>query len=385
MSGSQPTILQLFLSFLRLGIIAFGGPAMIAHIQKMAVEKEHWLDDSSFRAGVVLCQMIPGATAMQTTAYVGLRSQGIGGAAASFIGFGLPAFMIMMLLSALYQLTHNIPAVVSGFNGLQAMVVAIVAHATLTFGQSWLKDWRGVLIALAAASMFGLGVHPILVILLAALCGLGLRDKRPLSDVGVDSVEKPYSMKPLLAILLLTAVTFVLLFLLKRRWFDLAFLMARIDLFAFGGGFSALPLMFNEVVYRQAWMDSLTFLSGIALGQITPGPIVITATFIGYLRDGISGGIIATVFIFLPSFLMVVATLPYYDRLRSSHYSNRALQGILYSFVGLLLSVTVRFALNIPWDFSRIFLACGALAALLLGVDLLWAVLIGALVSAFVL
>jgi chromate transporter len=291
----------------------------------------------------------------------------------------------MMVLSALYRLTHNIPAVLSGFNGLQAMVVAIVAHAVLTFGQSWLKDLRGVLIALSAALMFGFGVHPILVIVVAALCGVGIRDKRPLSDAGVGSVEKPYSMKPLLVILLSTAVIVVLLFLLKRRWFDLAFLMARIDLFAFGGGFSALPLMFNEVVYRQAWMDSLTFLNGIALGQITPGPIVITATFIGYLRDGISGGVIATVFIFLPSFLMVVATVPYYDRLRSSHYFNRALQGILYSFVGLLLSTAVRFALNIPWDFTRIFLACGALAALLLKVELPWVVLIGAIISVFVL
>jgi chromate transporter len=274
--------------------------------------------------------------------------------------------------------------VVSLFSGLQVMVVAIMAHAAFTFGKSWLKDWRGVSVALVAAVMFGFGVHPILVILVAAFGGLGIRDQRFVWNASVDHVEKPSPLKPLLFILLFTALILVLLFLFQRRWFDLAFLMVRIDLFAFGGGFSALPLMFNEVVYQQAWMDSLTFLNGIALGQITPGPIVITATFIGYLRDGLTGGVIATVFIFLPSFLMVVATVPYYDRLRSSPSFKRALQGILYSFVGLLLSVTVHFALDIPWDFARIVLACGAFAALLFEVELIWVLITGGLISVFV-
>jgi len=379
-----PSLRDLFASFFKLGVTAFGGPAMIAHIREMAVGKKHWLDDSSFRAGVALCQMIPGATAIQSAAYVGLRSGGIGGAAVSFIGFGLPAFLIMMIFSALYVQTQNIAAVVSAFTGLQVMVIAIVAQASFTFGKSWLRDWQGVFIALAAAAMFGFGMNPILVILVAALAGLGLLDGKQVWDTKVDPTGKLYSLKPLLFILLLTGLTSILLFLFQRRWFDLAFLMARIDLFAFGGGFSALPLMFAEVVQRRAWMDGLTFLNGIALGQITPGPIVITATFIGYLRDGIMGGILATVFIFLPSFLMVVVTVPYYDRLRYSPYFNRALQGILYSFVGLLLSVTVRFALHIPWDFIRLFLGCGTLALLFFKVELLWIVLSGLLISVLV-
>jgi chromate transporter len=382
--AKEPSLRDLFVSFFKLGVTAFGGPAMIAQIREMAVGKKQWLDDSSFRAGVALCQMIPGATAMQSAAYVGLRSRGIGGAAASFIGFGLPAFLTMMIFSTLYLQTQKIAAVVSAFTGLQVMVIAIVAKASFTFGKNWLRDWQGVFIALAAAAMFGFGMNPILVILVAALGGLGLLDKKQVWEVQVDPTGKPYSLKPLLFILLFTGLTYILLFLFQRRWFDLAFLMARIDLFAFGGGFSALPLMFAEVVQRRAWMDGLTFLNGIALGQITPGPIVITATFIGYLRDGLIGGVLATVFIFLPSFLMVVSTVPYYDRLRHSPYFNRALQGILYSFVGLLLSVTVRFALHIPWDFIRLFLGCGTLALLFLKVELVWIVLFGILISVFV-
>ena len=115
-----PSLSDLFIAFLRLGATAFGGPAMIAYIRKMAVEKKHWLDESSARDGVALCQTIPGATAMQMSAYIGFRTRGVGGAAASFIGFGLPAFLFMMILSALYARTHTLPAVVSAFNGLQA-------------------------------------------------------------------------------------------------------------------------------------------------------------------------------------------------------------------------------------------------------------------------
>jgi len=379
--SKTPSIQELFGSFFRLGLTAFGGPAMVAQIRKIAVGKKEWLSDASFRDGVALCQMVPGATAMQAAAYVGLRSRGIGGAAASFIGFGLPACILMLILSALYARAHALPAVVSVFSGLQVVVVAIVAHAAFTFGKTWLKDWKGALIALVAAVMFGFGVHPIEVILFAGLCGLGLYHRQIFPAAEASDDREPYSLKPLPVILLITALAFVLLFLFQRQFFDLAFLMTKVDLFAFGGGFSSLPLMFNEVVNVRAWMDSLTFLDGIALGQVTPGPIVITATFIGYLQYGLPGGVIATVFIFLPSFLMVVGTVPYYDRLRSSPYFNRALRGILFSFVGLLLSVTIRFGLNVPWDAIRIILAGGTFAALFFNAKLIYPVIAGIAVS----
>lgn len=379
--GKTPTIQELLFSFLRLGVTAFGGPAMLAEIRKMAVGKKEWLSEASFRDGTGLCQMIPGATAMQAAAYVGLRSRGIGGAAAAYIGFGLPACILMLILSALYVRAHALPAVVSVFSGLQVVVVAIVAHAAFTFGKTWLKDGKGVLVALAAAVMFGFGVHPIGVILMAGLFGLGLYHRETFPAGAASDGRSSYSLKPLLWILVVAALAFILLFLFHRRLFDLAFLMTKVDLFAFGGGFSSVPLMFNEVVHVRAWMDSLTFLDGIALGQITPGPIVITATFIGYMQDGVTGGIIATVAIFLPSFLMIAGMVPYYDRLRSSPWFHRALRGILYSFVGLLLSVTIRFALNVPWDAIRIILAGGAFAALFFNVKLIYPVIAGIAVS----
>jgi chromate transporter len=379
--GTTPTIRELFLSFFMLGLTAFGGPAMIAEIRKTAIGKKEWLSESSFRDGAALCQMVPGATAMQAAAYVGLRSRGIGGAAASFIGFGLPASILMLILSALYARAHALPAVVSVFSGLQVVVVAIVAHAAFTFGKTWLIDWKSVLIALTAAVMFGFGVHPIGVILIAGLCGLGFYYRQTFPAAVASNDQKSYSLKPLVWILLIAALAFILLFLFQRRFFDLAFLMTKVDLFAFGGGFSSVPLMFNEVVHVRAWMDGLTFLDGIALGQVTPGPIVITATFIGYMQYGLVGSVIATVAIFLPSFLIIAGMVPYYDLLRLSPWFHWALRGILFSFVGLLLSVTIRFALNVPWEAIRIILAGGTFAALFFNVKLIYPVIIGILVS----
>jgi chromate transporter len=383
--NKNPSLTHLFTSFLRLGATSFGGPAMVAYIRKMAVDQKHWLDEDSFRYGVALCQTIPGATAMQTSAYVGLKVRGVAGAFASFVGFGLPAFIIMMALSALYVRTFSLPAVVSAFNGLQAIIVAIVANATVSFGMTYLKKWRDIIIAIAAASMFGLGVNPIMVILFAALLGIVLSNRQTLPQQASDSASKSCFVRPVLLILSAAAIGFVILFFVHRGLFDLAILMFRIDLFAFGGGFASVPIMFHEIVDVRSWMDGLTFLNGIALGQVTPGPIVITATFIGYLLYGPVGGVIATISVFLPSFLIVVGIAPYFDKLRTSLYFNKAIGGILCSFVGLLLSVTIRFALNIPWDFPRIILTGAAFVALLSKVDILWVVLIGTVISVVIL
>jgi len=383
--GSQnPSLSHLFISFLRLGATAFGGPAMVAYIRKMAVEKKRWIDEQSARDGVALCQTIPGATAMQMSAYVGLRAKGVAGAAASFIGFGLPAFLFMMILSALYARTHTLPAVVSIFNGLQAIVIALVANATLSFGRISIRNWKNVINAMVAAGLFGLKVNPILVIIVAAFLGMVLYGKRPHPAV-VNPGDKTHAPKSLFLILSVTAVGFGTFYFLDRKLFDLATLMFRIDLFAFGGGFASVPLMFYEVVQVHSWVDGPTLLNGIVLGQVTPGPIVITATFIGYLLKGPLGGLLATVCVFLPSFMIVVGIVPYFDRLRSSPYFKKVISGILCSFVGLLLTVTIRFALDIPWDVLRILLSSAAFVALILKVDILWVVLIGTVISLIVL
>jgi chromate transporter len=358
---------------------------MIAHIREIAVERNKWLDDQSFRDGVALCQVVPGATVMQMAAYVGLTVRGVSGAAASFIGFGLPACLLMMTLTALYTKTHSVPVAISVFNGLQAMIVAVVANAAMTFGRSSLKNWRDVIIAGTAAAIFGLGVNPIAVILLTALMGLVLNHGHLQASVKGASEKTPQARRSIWFVVLFAASGFALLYLMNRELFDLAAIMARIDLFAFGGGFASVPIMYHEIVSVRSWMDGPTFMNGIVLGQATPGPIVITATFVGYLLYGPLGGLIATISVFLPSFLILVIITPYFARLRTSFYFSRAIGGILCSFVGLLLTVTIDFALKIPWDLPRILLMGAAFVALVLKIDLIWIIPVGAAISLFIL
>jgi chromate transporter len=381
-SLSRPSLFELFRSFFRLGLTAFGGPSMVAYIRKMSVDQKGWLDKETFNQGVALCQMIPGATAMQSTAYVGLRTRGVRGAAVSFISFGLPAFLMMMVAAAAYTYTHNLSVVVSAFSGLQAIIVALIANATLSFGRTTLKSWRHFVIAGAAAALFGLNISPFIVILASAVGGfLLIKSKHSTSDSATYTTQIPSTIRAIMWILCAVVLALLLLFFFRADLFNLSTLFLRIDLFAFGGGFASVPLMYNEVVEVRHWMNNATFLNGIALGQVTPGPIVITATFIGYLLYGPVGGVIATISIFLPSFILVVGIAPYFDRLRSSRYFNQVIQGVLCSFVGLLFTVTIRFALNVHWDIPHVLLGVAAMIALLLKVDILWVVLAGILLS----
>jgi chromate transporter len=382
---NHPSLTSLFLSFLKLGATAFGGPAMIPYIGRMAVEHRRWLDEQTFRDGVALCQTIPGATAMQVSAYLGFRARGVAGAAVSFIGFGLPAFLLMVGLSAFYVRSHTLPPVAAVFHGLQTIVVAIVANATVSFGKTSLKSVRDGIIAVVAAAMFGLKVSPILIILMTALLGFMVYKRDSVPSLSISSAQQSSSTKPLLIILSVAALSFVALFLAERRLFDLAAIMFWIDLFAFGGGFASVPLMFHEFVEARSWMNGQTFLNGIALGQITPGPIVITATFVGYMVYGPIGAIVATISVFLPSFLIVIGVVPYFDRWRNSVYFTKAVGAIFCSFVGLLLTVTFRFASDISWDVPRAVLATAAFIALLWKVEIIWIVLAGTVVSMFLL
>jgi chromate transporter len=384
-SAHRPFSSSLFLSFLRLGLTAFGGPAMVAYIREMAVNRRKWLDEETFKDGVVLCQSIPGATAMQTAAYVGLRTKGIPGAFSSFVGFGLPAFILMLALSSLYARYHELPRIISLFNGLQVIVVAIVANATYSFGKGTFKNYKDIILAIAASVLLWAGVSPFIVIIGAAFAGIMLLRSGGGIPLSTGGKESRFNAKHFFVLILILPLMLFSLYLVNRKLFYLAELMMRIDLFAFGGGFASVPLMLHEIVDVRGWIDSKTFMDGIALGQVTPGPIVITSTFVGYLIHGIAGAIVGTVAIFTPSFLMVIGLTPVLDKLKSSPFFFRATKGILASFVGLLFFVTIKFVLAISWDYIRVILACAALAALLKKVDILHVVLTGSLISLLIL
>jgi len=240
----------------------------------------------------------------------------------------------MLLLAIFYVQTSNLPVITSAFNGLQVIIVSIVANAAITFGRTSIKNWQGAAIAMVAAVLFGFGINPIFVILLAAVAGILLYLKQP-SPIVPSPARRLSTYRPVLITIAVVIAGFAVLFFTDRRLFDLAALMFRIDLFAFGGGFASVPLMFHEVVNVFGWMDGKTFLNGIALGQISPGPIVITATFIGYILYGLLGGVIATISVFMPSFLIVAGVAPYFDKLRGFPYFNKAVNGVLMCMTNL--------------------------------------------------
>ncbi len=347
-----------------------------------------WLSEESFADGTALCQSIPGATAMQTAAYVGLRARGVRGALATFVGFGLPAFVLMVVLSGVYAVSRDLQPVASAFRGLHVIVVALMANAVVTFGRSSIKNWRDAILACGAATCLFFRGSPILAIVASAAVGALLYRgaNLPIKPVSIAGQPGGRRMVRLVLVAVLAgSAALASLFVANRSLFDLATIMVKVDLFAFGGGFASVPVMLHQVVDVRNWMDSKTFMDGIALGQVTPGPIVITATFVGYQIAGLLGALVGTVAIFSPSFLMVLITVPYFDRLQHSLLFRRALRGVLASFVGLLLAVTVQFAIAASWTGPAIFLATAAFVALWFKIDILWVVLAGAGVSIFVL
>ncbi|MBI5723830.1 MAG: chromate efflux transporter [Planctomycetes bacterium] len=380
---------RLFLAFLRLGLTAFGGPAMVAYIRDLAVRKKQWLTREVFEDGAALCQSIPGATAMQTAAYVGLRAAGPAGALAAFAGFVLPAFALMIALSAAYQAGRGLTPVLSAFKGLNIIIIAIIANAALSFGIQSVRNWRDLILTAAAAVLLFLHISPIAVIAGSAATGM-------LLYLAADS-PKPDRPNPtggsirhlrwrLAMIVAIAAAGTAALFFMDKKLFSLSLIMMKIDLFAFGGGFASVPLMLHEIVDVRGWLDQKTFMDGIALGQVTPGPIVITATFVGYHIGGLAGAAVATVAIFTPSFFMVLLTVPYLDRLKKWRLFQRALRGVLASFVGLLAAVAAAFGLAITWwSAPATILGAACFAALLLKVDILWVVLAGTAISVVIL
>lgn len=393
-----PSPSEIFLSFLKLGLTAFGGPAMVAYIRDLAVREKGWVSERDFRHGVALVQTIPGATAMQAAAYAGLRAGGPAGALSAYTGFSLPAFLLMLALSVAYRHGQDIPAVLALFSGLQVIVIAMVANATINFGKKTLLTWQDALLTAAGAAYIIPGGSPVTVIVLSAAVGPLLYrkivqnypDPRQAEEQDADdgNGKNPFMQRTFrfgIMVTLTIAIMLIILAFINRQLCQLGFIMVKIDLFAFGGGYASLPLMLHEIAGARHMLDEKTLMDGIALGQVTPGPIVITATFAGYLLYGFTGAVIATVCIFAPSFVILLLVTPWFDKIKNNLLFRRAIKGILCSFVGLLAAVTVRFAMAVHWEVMAVIISAAAFVALRYKVDILWVVLAGGVLSALIL
>jgi chromate transporter len=349
--NSPPTYTDLFLSFFWIGLTAFGGLAMTAHIRKNVVDKRKWLDSLTFDSGLALCQVIPGAIVMQLAAYIGLKLKGIPGAIISFIGFGFPAFLIMLILSIIYKHTKNISGVEWVLGNLRVIIVAIMANAVVIFGKKNFHNVNDWIIAVIAAGLFVVRLHPALVLLIASFLGLVFTRK-----VYVPTLEivKTKTFLFFVSTVFLVTLFYAILFFVNIKYFRLATIMLHVDLFSFGGGLAATPVMYHELVDVFGWFDKKTFMDGIILGQLTPGSIIIAATFFGYMHLGFLGSLFATLCVFTPSFLILMGIIPFFDKLRSYPQFNKVINGILCSFVGLLAVITYHFIIDIHWNVIKI-------------------------------
>ena len=386
---TAPRRVDLFASFLRLGLTAFGGPAIVPYIRVLAVDRRRWISDKEFARGVALCQSIPGTTALQVAAYTGLRARGAGAALACYAGLGLPAFVLMLGLSAAYQRFGELGPIVSIMTGLKVVVVALIAYAALDFTRKTIVGVRDALLASAVAAFLIAGGSPAVGILISMLVAALVYRDHPHQPPAADGDSGPSGrvrrQVPAISTALLLALGLTLLALFSHSLFDLAALMSKVGALAFGGGYGLVPLILHEVVTVEGWMSTETLMDGIALGQVTPGPIFITATFIGYHLQGLPGALVATAAIFTPPLAILFATARSLDWLERSPTIQRALRGALVSFAGLLAATTYFFALAAPWSGPAVLLALGGFGALVAGVDMLWVVLAGGSLAAFLL
>ncbi len=319
---------------------------------------------------------------MQCAAYVGLRTRRLGGAVAAFAGFGLPAFFLMLALSAVYGRAAGLEAVVSRLAGLRVLAVALVASAAWEFGRSSLTGLREVLVAGASTVAFLLGAGPPLAIAGAGFIGAFLLKgpAAPLPARGEGKIGWT-ALRPAVLVLGVAIGFSAVLLCLPNRIGTLGGIMMKVDLFAFGGGLASVPLLFREIVDLRGWMTAGVFMDGIAMGQVTPGPIVITATFVGYQVAGLAGALLGTVGIFLPSLFMMLLAEPWFLRFRNAPVWRGAARGLALSFVGLLAAVTFQFARATAWSLPAAAIGASALAALLLKVNVVWIVLAAAAAS----
>lgn len=352
MDAVQPakavTPLDVFQAFLKQGLTAFGGPvAHIGYFRREFVEKRGWISEAAFADLLALCHFLPGPASSQMGMAIGLRQAGLPGALAAFAGFTLPAAVAMLAFAALAPELRDY--VGDGWmHGLQLAAAAVVLQAVIAMARTLARGPIKAGIAIGAA--IGLFVvresaaAQVAVLVAGGLFGLALLRQEPAPAAPDDPAPGVDRQAALLAIglfaLLLVALPF-LAGVLRNPGLGLASVFYRIGALVFGGGHVVLPLMEREIVER-GWLDQYSFLAGYGFVQAVPGPLFSVAGYVGsaqtYGPNGVVGGLIALFAIFLPSLLLIVGVLPFWDQLKREGWARGLVAGVGATVVGVLAS-----------------------------------------------
>lgn len=355
MNGREESLGAIFVRFLKFGCLAWGGPAaQIAMIKRECVDEERWISEQSFKRQLAVYQVLPGPEAHELCVYFGrLRGGKLGGFLAG-LGFMLPGFLLMLALSALYVEANIASHLHSLFYGLSAAVGALVARAVVRLGGSFLTDAPLVLIAVAgfALTLFA-GASFVLVLLGGGIAYELWRNAR--AWVGRAS---SFSLSPAaLVVLAAGAISFSLG--LSIFWEGL-----KAGLLTFGGAYTVVPFLHGSAVDGHHWLTDKQFVDGLAIGGILPAPLIIFATFVGYLAGGLVGALVITLGIFLPAFVFPIFLHRQLVALSENPRLHLFLLGVAAGVVGLIAAVTVEIVETSVVDVYTALLAIGAFFAL---------------------
>lgn len=358
MSDRAPVSLRaIVLAFLQVGLTAYG-MAILQKLRGLVIQRE-WLTEEEADEGFAMVQLYPGPIMVDFTAYVGYRLRGVPGALAATLGFVLPAFVLVTALSVAYFAGGELPWVHKLFLGLEALVIGVLANVTLKLGQQAIKGRIELFIALAAFVALLFKVNAILVPLVALGVG-AMAISRP--GAAYPAPAAGTSRRRLIAVMMLVMIIVASAIAAGMFGTPLGQLTAslfKIGSVAFGGGMAIISVMQAEVVQVHGWVSQREFLDGLALGQITPGPILLTAAFIGYKLAGVAGAALATFAIFAPSIAMTLVFTEIFSRIKHLQRVRGALAGVLAAFVGLLAATL--------WQLGHVALDSGLLLAFAAG------------------
>ena len=377
------TLGGLFLSFLKIGLVGFGGGvAVLAQIRTLTVRKRRWITDSEFAEAVALAQSLPGTSAGNSVTYIGVRLRGWRGATVAMCGFILPSMLIMIVLAIMYKHLHTLSGSEQFFHGLNGAVVALILVTAWRMGKNILTArWQWLLAAVAFLAVAILNATVLEVVFAAGLIGIYVdsiaeKQLRQLRDLRTIVARRRTRIRTRLAKQRRTRKQSLFRSYLSRRSNDqtlddeereesttfrsiglfalampliaklgllltLSAIFLRIGTVTFGGGLVMAPLIESEVVDTHHWLTHQEFADAFALGQITPGPVLITATFVGYRVAGTLGALVATISIFLPAFLLTIAAASSLRRFRNNEQVQSFLRGVSPAVVGLLVAAAL--------------------------------------------
>lgn len=368
---------DLFWTFLKVGATAFGGfMALISIVENIIVERRRLLRHEEMLDGISLASMLPGPVAVNVVAYVGYRLRGGLGAAVAAIAVILPSFILITALSFVYFRWGQIPAIQKLFMGFIPAVTAIIVNTAWGMSLKSISSLREVAILFTAAFVLltvGGFYSTFVVIVGSGLVGWFLFRKETVGTSPGKSSDRS-KQKSKLRLLAVAPIFLVPLGGLQAGLLaKLFFTFAGMSVMLFGGGYVFVPMIQEVVVQGNNWVTQTEFIDGIAMGQITPGPILISATFIGFKVAGLAGALVATIGIFLPPAIIMVAATNVLERIKHSALIQASLRGIRPAVVGMIFTAAVVIgdtAVSHGW--SLLIFSVALIALMRFKLDVIW-------------